>query len=217
MIEAIGTACAIGFDDDMNESIMTDATISDYTFRMALDKALKRQNILKKERDKRIGEFLIRTSPHGRDEVLDMIESQSNEYEQEKRKSKECPLEDVEQIETVLWWRHTYPEHKIICCWNGGTRTPKERAQQKLLGIEPGVSDLQVRAFDLWIEMKRVDPKLCNWSEEQQKWKRYVESDGGTYILAYGFEDAKRQLIPFMERKLSELACVSDESFLLSK
>ena len=197
-------------------NMATQATISDDVFRMALDKAMKRQNILKKDRDKRIGELLVCTPIHARDEVIDKVEGEAIAYEQSKRQAKECPLEDVEQMATVHWWRHTYPEHKIICCWNGGTRTPKERAQQKLLGIEPGVSDLQVRAFELWIEMKRIDPKLCNWSEEQQEWKRYVESDGGIYILAYGFEDAKRQLIPFMERKLLEMN-YSDVSALLSK
>jgi len=73
--------------------------------------------------------------------------------------------------------------------------------------VHPGVSDLAVEKAGLWIEMKRVNPMLCNWSEEQKAWKAHVESFGDTYILAYGFEDAKRQLVPFMERKLCECEC----------
>ena len=55
----------------------TNATISDDVFRMALDKAMKRQNILKKERDKRICEYLINTSLSGRDMLIDIVEKEA--------------------------------------------------------------------------------------------------------------------------------------------
>jgi hypothetical protein len=173
--------------------------IADDTFRLALDKALKAQGITKKkDRNERIGDCLLLPLAR-RDAILDEEEGKASAYQQSKREDKVCPSENHEQIETVNWWRHTYPQHKIVCVWNGGSRTPRERAEQKLLGLEPGVSDLHIPALDIWLEMKRHDPKLCNWSDEQKEWKRYVESEGETYILAYGFEDAKRQLIKVID------------------
>ena len=48
--------------------------------------------------------------------------------------------------------------------------------------------------------MKRCKPKDSPWSEDQQKFKRYVEDVcGDTYIIGYGCEDAKQKILKHIE------------------
>ena len=169
--------------------------ISDDIFRMELDKALKRQNMIKKERDRLIGLELM-ASAEDRDDILEAYERAALTHERAK-KGDAVPLEKAEQIEFVWKFRQKYPGVDLFCARNDGYRTFAERPEQILMGILPGVSDLISLQFKMCIEMKRVKGSVQ--SDEQKKWESYCASIGWHYILAYGCEDGLKkvaQLLP---------------------
>lgn len=110
------------------------------------------------------------------------------------------PTETWEQIKFVEWFKKTYPDVIIIYIHNGGTRSLIERVQQRCLGLHPGTSDLFVPEFKLWIEMKRT--KLSRVSDEQKVFMKDMHKIGYQYIIGYGWEDAKSQVL---EMQLGEI------------
>jgi hypothetical protein len=63
----------------------------------------------------------------------------------------------------------------------------------KAEGVTPGVPDLFVPAWLLWLEMKRETGGVV--SPVQRDWISYLESIGHRVIVGKGFEDAKRQIL----------------------
>lgn len=164
-----------------------DATyITDDTFRLALDKALKAQNFRKKERNEMIERYLL--SPiEARDDILDCEETKARAAQ----KKDDVPSEKAEQIEFVRWFKQTWPDVVIMMIRNDGSRTFAERPEQLLMGLYPGASDLYIPAWHCWIEMKRI--KGSAWSDEQKAFCDYVRSIGDSYYLCYGADDAKNK------------------------
>lgn len=105
------------------------------------------------------------------------------------------PDEHTEQRMFVHWWRHEYPRVWIYAVPNGGKRPPKTAKKLKAEGVVPGVPDLHVPAWNLWIEMKRQ--KGGTLSKEQRDWRDYLLSIGDSFILGKGCEDAKAQVLEF--------------------
>ena len=101
--------------------------------------------------------------------------------------------EHIEQRNLVQWFRRRYPGVRIFAIPNGGTRSRSQGAKLKMEGVSPGVPDLFIPAWNLWIEMKRE--KGGHLSAPQKDWKKYIESIGGGFILGNGFEDAKAKII----------------------
>lgn len=102
------------------------------------------------------------------------------------------PTEHEEQVAFVAWFRRSYPDIRIIAIPNGGARHPKTAADLKAEGVLPGVPDLFVPAWHLWIEMKRR--KGGRLSDEQKDWIAYLYGAGYNCIVARGAEDAIEQL-----------------------
>lgn len=102
------------------------------------------------------------------------------------------PSEDREQMLFVQWFKRTYPEVRIFHIPNGGRRSASEAAKFKAMGVVPGVPDLYVPAWALWIEMKRQ--KGGSVSLDQKDWHNYLISIGHKVIVAKGCEDAKKRL-----------------------
>ena len=100
--------------------------------------------------------------------------------------------EHVEQREFVSWFRQTYRPVRIFAIPNGEARSRTVGARLKLEGVSPGVPDLFVPEWGLWVEMKRT--KGGSVSPVQKDWHNYLRSTGQRVIVAYGFEDAKRQV-----------------------
>lgn len=170
--------------------------ISDDNFRISLDKAMKKQNLIKKERNRLIDNYLQFPIAQ-RDAIIDAEEKRANS-----RQIKEVvPSESSEQQDFVFWFRKTYSDIKIIAIPNGGFRNNREALKLKLEGVEEGVSDLYVPAWNCWIEFKRIKGSV--WSQEQKEWKEYVESIGHTYLLAYGCEHAKKLVQVFLINKFN--------------
>ena len=97
----------------------------------------------------------------------------------------------------VQWFRRTYPEVRIYATPNGGHRHPAVAAKLKATGVSPGVPDLCVPAWRLWIEMKRI--KGGTLSAEQKDWIEYLEGVDYWCIVGKGEEDARTKILAFKE------------------
>jgi len=100
--------------------------------------------------------------------------------------------EHVEQREFVSWFRQTYRPVRIFAIPNGEARSKTTGARLKLEGVSPGVPDLFVPEWGLWVEMKRA--KGGTVSAVQKDWHRYLLSIGQRVIVGHGFEDARQQV-----------------------
>jgi len=109
------------------------------------------------------------------------------------------PTEHAEQAEVVKWFRRKYAPCRIFAIPNGGFRSRATAARLKAEGVSPGVPDLFIPYYKLWVEMKRVkDGRL---SPDQKDWIRYLTESGYICITCHGAEDAKAQIDAFIEGK----------------
>lgn len=108
------------------------------------------------------------------------------------------PTEHEEQREFVAWFRRQYPDVRIFAIPNGGARSQREGGRLKLEGVSPGVPDLYIPQWKVWIEMKRQ--KGGSLSADQKDWRDYLQTINDTWIVAKGCEDAKRQIIDMQKR-----------------
>ena len=111
------------------------------------------------------------------------------------KRSDRIPTEHEEQRELVRWFRQTWPVMRIFAIPNGGARTAATAGRLKAEGVSPGVPDLFIPAFKLWVEMKRT--KGGSLSAEQKDWIKYLESVGYCVIVGKGAEDAKEKILAF--------------------
>jgi len=102
------------------------------------------------------------------------------------------PTEHEEQRNFVRWFRQTYPDVRIFAIPNGGGRSKATAMKLVCEGVSPGVPDLFVPAWALWIEMKRQ--KGGSVSLEQKDWHQYLISIGHKVLIAKGFADAVEKL-----------------------
>jgi hypothetical protein len=170
---------------------MIDAMIiNDTTFASHLDRALKAQGMKKKERTARLG-YALAVPIVDRDAILDREEALARDIK--KARKPIIPSEHEEQSNFVNWFRHQYPDVLIFAVPNGGSRNQVEAHKLVVEGVVAGVADLCIPAWLCWIEFKRIKGSV--WTPEQQVFKRYVESIGHRYILAYGCEDGKIKIL----------------------
>ena len=112
------------------------------------------------------------------------------------------PSEHQEQSRFVMWFRRTYKNVRIFAIPNGGARSKATAAKLKVEGVMPGVPDLYVPAWNLWIEMKRV--KGGSLSKAQKDWIEYLGGIGQTVLVCKGFDDAVDQVINHASDKLTD-------------
>jgi hypothetical protein len=105
------------------------------------------------------------------------------------------PTEHDEQKRFVWWFRVQYPMVKIIAIPNGGARSKATAGRLKAEGVTPGVPDLFIPEWRLWIEMKRT--KGGSVSKEQKIMIDYLQSVGYSVKLCFGFDDAIKQVREF--------------------
>jgi hypothetical protein len=82
-------------------------------------------------------------------------------------------LEHHHQAIFVSWFRKTFPDVRIFAIPNGGKRSKREAERLKLEGVSPGVPDLFIPAWRLWVEMKSTTGRT---SDEQDEWIEYLHS-----------------------------------------
>lgn len=112
---------------------------------------------------------------------------------------KTCPSESDEQIGLLTWWAYQFPSIRIFHIPNGGHRKMSVAKTLKAEGVRPGVPDLYVPAWKLWIEMKRTTGGRL--SPEQRDWINYLEGVGDSVIVAKGARDASRQVLEWLSSR----------------
>lgn len=109
------------------------------------------------------------------------------------------PTEHEEQKGLLHWWRHKFPRVLIFAIPNGEKRSISVAKRLKAEGVTPGIPDLHVPEWNLWIEMKRR--KGGRVSKEQREIIRYLRSIGQTVIIGQGAEDASKQILEFVQKR----------------
>ena len=100
--------------------------------------------------------------------------------------------EHLEQARVVMWFRRTYPDTLIFAIPNGGLRSKSQAMSLKVEGVVPGIPDLFIPAWRVWVEMKKA--KGGKLSQEQQLMIKYLQSVNYCVIVGHGAEDAINQL-----------------------
>jgi hypothetical protein len=100
--------------------------------------------------------------------------------------------EHLEQARTVMWFRQTYPDTLIFAIPNGGLRSKSQALKLKVEGVVPGIPDLFIPSWRVWVEMKKAKGGVL--SKEQQLMIKYLQSVNYCVIVGHGAEDAINQL-----------------------
>lgn len=109
------------------------------------------------------------------------------------------PSESDEQIGFLLWFESNFSGVRIFHIPNGGHRAISVAKKMKAEGVKPGVPDLYVPAWRLWVEMKRRTSGRL--SADQKEWAEYLEGIGDKVIVGKGAEDASRQVLEFLQSR----------------
>lgn len=117
--------------------------------------------------------------------------------------------EQQEQVAFIEWFSYAFPKVLIHSIPNGAHLAGDARMRAikmdrlKAEGLVPGMPDLHVPAWRLYVEFKRT--KGGRLSEEQKDVIPALEAAGARVIVAKGWEDALRQI----ERMLmaGEISC----------
>lgn len=131
-----------------------------------------------------------------------------------------APSEHDEQAALFRWAalhaRYRPELHLLFAVPNGGARDAHAAAKMKTEGVRPGVPDVCLpvartgvdgRAYGaLWIEMKRPPAaglfgtrRAGSLSPLQRGWLHALASEGQAVAVCYGFEDARRTLLAYLE------------------
>jgi len=115
------------------------------------------------------------------------------------------PHEHNEQVALFQW--AAYSESSIpqlrylFAIPNGGHRHKAVAARMKAEGVKAGVPDIFLayptgEYCGLFIEMKFGTNKP---TEKQNEWLSMLERAGYMTVVCYGFEDAKREILEYLE------------------
>ncbi len=99
------------------------------------------------------------------------------------------------QARFVAWFRKTYPGTLIFAIPNGGHRNKVTAMKLKAEGVVPGVPDLFVPRWFLWIEFKRAQGGTV--SKHQKDIMAQLEAAGHYTFVARGYDDAIEKTLLF--------------------
>ena len=117
--------------------------------------------------------------------------------------TKQQSNEHSEQVGLVLWFRRRFPDVLIFAIPNGEYRAISTAKKLKAEGVVPGIPDLFIPSWKLWVEMKRSDGGVI--SPEQHSIHGYLERVGYTIIVGNGAEDASRKILAVAADKRGEI------------
>lgn len=111
---------------------------------------------------------------------------------------KACPLEKIDQMNSVSWLRYEYPGYLFWHTVNEGSKHKASAVADHQMGLLKGVSDILVliglggKYPFAAIELKRQGKSQASpVSKEQREFLAAVRSRGGFAAVAYGFEQFK--------------------------
>jgi hypothetical protein len=101
--------------------------------------------------------------------------------------------EHSEQVGFVMWFRLKFPDVLIFAIPNGSQRSKVTGKHLKDEGVVPGIPDLYIPAWKVWVEMKREYGGTL--SDVQEGVIHYLKSIGDTVIVGYGATDASKKIL----------------------
>lgn len=111
---------------------------------------------------------------------------------------KDCPLEKIDQMNSVSWLRHEYPDYLFWHTVNEGSKHKASAVIDHQMGLLKGVSDILIligfggKYPFAAIELKRQGKAQASpVSKEQREFLSAVRRRGGFAAVAYGFEQFK--------------------------
>lgn len=111
---------------------------------------------------------------------------------------KACPLEKIDQMNSVSWLRHEYPGYLFFHPVNEGLKHKASAVMDAQMGLLKGVSDILIligfggKYPFAAIELKRQGKAQASpVSKEQREFLAAVRRSGGFAAVAYGFEQFK--------------------------
>lgn len=111
---------------------------------------------------------------------------------------KACPLEKIDQMNSVSWLRYEYPDYLFWHTVNEGSKHKASAVMDSQIGLLKGVSDFVIligfggKYPFAAIELKRQGKSQASpVSKEQKEFLSAVRSRGGFAAVAYGFEQFK--------------------------
>lgn len=111
---------------------------------------------------------------------------------------KACPLEKIDQMNSVSWMRHEYPDYLFWHTVNEGSKHKASAVIDHQMGLLKGVSDILIligfggKYPFAAIELKRHGKAQASpVSKEQREFLAAVRRRGGFAAVAYGFEQFK--------------------------
>lgn len=110
---------------------------------------------------------------------------------------KPCHSEHVEHRNFVSLFRKTWPDVLMFSIPNGGQRGKVTAHKLKLEGLTPGVPDLFIPEWGLWVEMKRKEGGSLN--EAQRRVIPELERVGYTVVVAKGCDHAMELVTAHIE------------------
>lgn len=114
------------------------------------------------------------------------------------RSTNPIPTEHEEQVAFVKWFRLQFPRVMIFAIPNGGDRHAAVAAKMRAEGVTPGVPDLFIPDWHLFLEMKRR--KGGRVSPEQKRVMEHLEMAGYTCAVARGVDEAMEVAMENYER-----------------
>jgi len=106
------------------------------------------------------------------------------------------PSEHDEQRAFIQWWDLAHPDILCHSIPNGGRRSMGVARKMKAEGLRPGIPDLMVPEYRLYIEFKRQ--KGGSLSQVQKTMIAHLESIGYTVLVVRGVQDAIDQVTVFL-------------------
>lgn len=111
---------------------------------------------------------------------------------------KACPLERIDQMNSISWLRHEYPDYLFWHTVNEGSKHKASAVIDHQMGLLKGVSDILIligfggKYPFAAIELKRHGKAQASpVSKEQREFLAAVRRRGGFAAVAYGFEQFK--------------------------
>ncbi len=118
----------------------------------------------------------------------------------------QCPLEEIEQINSVSWFRYNYPEYYYLFFHpvNEAKIPAQYRAKLKKCGLLAGMSDCVLlvpsggHPYAL-IELKREDRTKSRLSDDQKKVLNAATDVGAFTAVAYGAKEFKKAVAMYLQ------------------
>ena len=107
--------------------------------------------------------------------------------------------EHSEQVGFINWFRYKYPNTLIFAIPNGGFRSIHTAKLLKEEGVVPGIPDLFIPEWKIFIEMKRTKGGVV--SKEQKAMIAYLQEIGYTAFVASGSTEASKKILDFLKEK----------------